>query len=156
MNAFKFRLDAVLTAREQAEQAAQQMCARAYAAVETALADVRAAESAIDTAEQAHRAQLAAGPRAGQLEQSLAYTVLLHERRLELERKLAEVRRQAETARRQLLAATQQREALERVRSRQKRTHDYETARAEQRILDDCVGRGPALSKAWKEGVAEV
>jgi flagellar FliJ protein len=156
MKAFKFRLNAVLTAREQAEQAAQQTCARAYAAVEAAVAAVRSAESAIDTAEQAHRAQLAAGPRAGQVEQSRAYTVLLHERRSALERELAEARRQAETARRQLLAATQQREALERVRSRQKRARDYETARAEQRILDDCVGRGPALSKAWKEGVAEL
>ena len=154
MKAFRFRLQAVLTLREQTEQAAQQRCARAYAAVEIAAARVRSAEAEIDATDQAHRAQMAAGPRAGQLDQLRLYVSLLHERRRQLARELAEGRRQAAEAARQLLLATQQREGLERLRGRQRRVYDYQTARAEQQTLDELVGRGPALSGAWKTSAA--
>jgi flagellar export protein FliJ len=154
MKAFRFRLQAVLTLREQVEQAAEQRCARSYAAVEGAAARVRSAEAEIDAAEQAHRAQLAAGPRASQLEQLRLYAGLLHERRRQLARELAEARRRADEARRQLLLATQQREALERLRGRQQRAHDYQSTRAEQQILDELVGRGPSLSTTWKTSTA--
>jgi flagellar biosynthesis chaperone FliJ len=50
--------------------------------------------------------------------------------------------------------ATQQREALERLRGRQQRIHDYQATRAEQQALDELVGRGPALSGAWKTSAA--
>jgi flagellar export protein FliJ len=154
MKAFRFRLQAVLTVRQQAEQAAERRCARAYAAVETSAGRVRSAEAEIDAAEQAHRAQLDAGPRASQLEQLRLYAGLLHERRRRLARELAEARRRADEARHQLLLATQHREALERLRRRQQRTHDYQSARAEQLILDELVGRGPSLSTAWKTSAA--
>jgi flagellar export protein FliJ len=156
MKAFQFRLEAVLTLREQAEQAAQQACARAYAAVEAAAARLRSAEAAIATAEQTQRAHLAAGPRAEQLEQLRAFTVLLRERRVLAERELAEAGQRADAAWSRLLLATQQREALERMRGRQRRLHDYETARAEQKVLDERSGRGPALAGAWRESVADV
>jgi flagellar protein FliJ len=156
MKAYKFRLEAVLTLREQAEQEAEQRFAHAYTAVQAAKANVRAAEAAIDAAEQAQRAQLAAGSRAGQVEQLRAYTVLLDERRLHFERELAETRRQAEIARHQLMAATQQRETLERLRSRQKRVHDYEAARAEQKAFDECAGRARALGKAGRASIEDL
>ena len=156
MKAFRFRLESVLTLREQAEQAAQQNCARAYAAAEAAAAEVRSAERAIEAAEQAQRAQLAGGSRAGELEHLRAYTVLLQECKRELECALAKARRQAEAAWQQLLVATQQRESLERVRSRQHRAHAYETARAEQRTLDECVGRNPALKGTWRKGSTDL
>jgi flagellar protein FliJ len=154
MKAFRFRLQAVLTLREQAEQVAQQRCARAYAAVESALTRVQSVEAEVDATEQAHRAQLAAGPRAGQLDQLQLYAGLLHERCRQLARELAEARRRADDAQRQLLLATQQREALERLRGRQRRAHDYQAARGEQQTLDELVGRGPALSEAWKTSTA--
>jgi flagellar export protein FliJ len=154
MKAFRFRLQAVLTLREQTEQVAQQRCARAYAAVEIAAARVRSAEAEIDATDQAHRAQMAAGPRAGQLDQLRLYVSLLHERRRQLARELVEGRRQAAEAARQLLLATQQREGLERLRGRQRRVYDYQTVRAEQQTLDELVGRGPALSGAWKTSAA--
>jgi flagellar export protein FliJ len=149
MKAFRFRLHAVLTLREQAEQAAQQRCAQAYTVVEAAATRVRHVEAEIDAAEQAHRAQLASGPRAGDLEQLQAYSTLLHERRRRLARELADARRRADEAWRELLLATQQREALEHLRGRQQRVHDYQTARTEQQTLDELVGRGPTLSGAW-------
>lgn len=152
MKAYRFRLQAVLTLREQAEQAAQQQCARAYAAVEVAATQVRTIEAEIDATEHAHRAQLAAGPRAVQLEQLRVYAVLLHERRRQLACELAEARKLADDAWRQLLLATQHREAMERLRSRQRRVHDYQAARSEQQLLDELVGRNPAMS-AFRETV---
>ena len=106
MRAFRFRLQAVLTLREQAEQIAQQRCARAYAAMEKAADRVRSAEAEIDATDQAHRAQVIASPRAGQLDQLRVYASLLHERRRQLARELAEARRRADEAWRQLLLAT--------------------------------------------------
>jgi flagellar export protein FliJ len=151
MKAFRFRLQAVLTIREQHEQAAQHRYARACAAVETAQSRLRTAEGDIDAAEQAHRAQMAVSPQAGQIEQLRLYATLLHERRVQRGKELAEARQWAEGAWRQLVAATQQRESLERVQNRQCRAHDYSAACAEQKILDELVGRGPALTGAWKE-----
>jgi len=155
MKTFRFRLQAVLVLREQSEQAAQQRCAQAYAAVEDAARQVRSAEVEIDAAEQAHRVQLVNGPRASQLEQLRLYAGLLHDRRRQLSRELAEARRRADDARRQLLLATQQRETLERLQGRQRRIHDYQNARAEQHSLDELVGRGPALSGEWKASVMD-
>ena len=155
MKAFGFRLQAILTLREQAEQAAQQRCGRAYAAVETAAARVRAAEAEIEAAAQTHYAQLAAGPRAGQLEQLRAYATVLQHRHRQLTRELAEARQRADEAWRQLLLATQQREALERLRGRQRRAHAYQTARAEQQTLDELVGRGPRRA-SWGRQKADV
>jgi len=82
------------------------------------------------------------------------YASLLHERRRQLARELAEARRRADEAWRQLLLATQQREGLERLRGRQRRVYDYQSARAEQQTLDELVGRGSALSGAWKAAPA--
>ena len=152
MRAFRFRLQAVLTLREQAEQIAQQRCARAYAAMEKAADRVRSAEAEIDATDQAHRAQVIASPRAGQLDQLRVYASLLHERRRPPAG--AEARRRADEAWRQLLLATQQREGLERLRGRQRRVYDYQSARAEQQTLDELVGRGSALSGAWKAAPA--
>jgi flagellar export protein FliJ len=151
MKAFRFRLQAVLTLREQAEHEAQQLCARAYAAVESAEARLRSADAAITAADDLRRTHLASGTRASQLEQLRIYAVLLHERRVLVARELTEARRRAEEARRQLLAATQRREALERLRLRQRRTHDYQAARAEQKLLDELAGQGPTLAEVWRQ-----
>jgi flagellar export protein FliJ len=156
MKAFRFRIEAVLTLREQTEQAAQLRCAQAYIAVEAAAGRLRAAEMAIEEAEKTHRAELAVGPRASQMEHLRVYILLLRERRLQLEGKLAEARQRAESAWRDLLGATQQREALERVRSRQKRVHDYESARAEQRTLDERSSRSPTGNEACREPSASL
>lgn len=148
MRAYQFRLEAVLTLREQIEQAAQTQCARAYLAVEQAGARVHSVQLAIDAAEEVQRQQFSAQPRADQVKQLLLYLGSLRQKRLQLVRALAEARQSAEAAQRTLLAATQQREALQRLRNRQQRAHDYESARAEQRVLDDRPSRLPGLSQA--------
>ena len=156
MKAFQFRLQAVLTLREQAEKAAQQSCARAYTAVAAAAERVRVAEEAIAACDESRRALLAAGARADQFEQLRAFGVLLGERRSGRVLELAEARRRAEEARRLLVIATQRREALERLCSRQRTVQIYQAARVEQKTLDELAGRGPRLAEAWREAAAVV
>jgi flagellar export protein FliJ len=148
MKAFRFRLQAVLTLREQAEQDAQHRCARACAAVDQAAACLHAADAAIAAADQLRRARLAAGLRAEELEQSRLYAARLHDHRTRMARELAQARQQLEQASHQLLLATRQRETLERLRRRQHRIHDYEAGRAEQKILDEFSQRSPALASS--------
>lgn len=84
MKAFCFRLQSVLTLRGRAEQAAQQRCAQAFAAVERAAARLHSADSAIATSDEMRRTQLVAGARADRVEQLRVHSVLLHERRTRL------------------------------------------------------------------------
>jgi len=156
MKAFQFRLQAVLTLREQAEQAAQESCARAYAAVEAASARVRAADEAIAASDELRRTQLTASTRADQVEQLRAFGVLLGERRAGRLRELAEARQRAKEASILLVIATQRREALERLRRGQRSAHTYQAARAEQRDLDELAGHGRTLAATGREAAANV
>ena len=156
MKGFQFRLQAVLTLREQDEQVAQQNCARAYAAVAAASARLRGAEEAIATLDESRRAQLAASTRADLIEHLRAFGVLLEERRAGQVLELEEARRRAEEAWRLLIIATQRREALERLRRRQRIVHVAQAARVEQKILDELAGRGSRLADAWREAAVDV
>lgn len=150
MKPFRFRLQAVLVVREQAERDAQLRYARACAAVESGEGRLRSADAALCASDEMRRAHLAAGSSAGQLEQLRLYAVLLGERRACLVRELTEARLRAEEARGELMFATRRRESLERLRGRQHRAHDYRTARAEQKVLDEIAGQGPTLAEVWR------
>lgn len=156
MNLFRFRLQAVLTLRERTEQAAQQRCARTCVAVQLAAARLGSADAEITASEGLRRAHLAAGFRAGQFEQLRTHAVVLNERRIRLARELAEARQREAEARQSLVAATQQRETLVRLRDNQRRAHDYRAARAEQKVLDDLAARSMALAQAWRQPTANV
>ena len=151
MKAFRFRLQAVLTLREQAEQSAQQRCALAYEAVRRATARLQSIDTEIAATDESRRAELAAGTRADRLEHAGSYAVLLQERRVRLVKELSETQQQAEAARQQLLLASQRREALERLRARQRRLSDYGAARAEQKVLDELSGGGSVLAETWRD-----
>lgn len=156
MKAFQFRLQAVLTLREQAEQAAQQSCALAYAAVSTAATRVQVVEAAIAASDESRRVQLTAGTRADQLEQLRTFAVLLAEQQIGRMRELTKARLEAEAAWSFLLLATQRREALERLRQRQQSLHAHEAARTEQKNLDELAGHGRTLAEAWRETAVNV
>jgi flagellar export protein FliJ len=112
---------------------------------------LRSAEAEIAANDQLWRARLAAGLRAEELEQWRLYAGLLYDRRTRMARELAQAREQLEEARRQLLLATRRRETLERLRHRQRRMHDYEAARAEQKLLDELSKRVPLLASSGRE-----
>ena len=154
MKAFRFRLEAVLTLREQVEQAAQRAYSRALQAAEAAILAKRAAESEIVQLDQLQASRLAERLPATELEHLRNYRGFLQERLALRHRELAEAQRRAEEARLVLVAARRQREALERLREHQRRVYDYEVARGEQKILDEMAHRSPTLAHAWQEGDA--
>ena len=145
MRAFHFRLQVVLTLREEAEQAAQRAYARALLLLGQAIERLRGAEADLAANNQRLSARLAAGLRADELEHCRLYGVLLEDRRAQLAREAARAKQQAEEARRKLLTASRQRETLERLRERQRRIHDYQAGRAEQKLLDELSKRAPLL-----------
>lgn len=151
MKAFHFRLQAVLTLREQAEQAARQSCARAYAVVTAAAERLRAADAAIASSNELRRAQLTAGAAADQVEHLRVFGALLNDRRTGRMRELADARSRAEEACRLLVVATQGREALERLHHRQLAQHNYQAAQSEQKILDELSAQKRPLLEAWRE-----
>jgi len=151
MKAFHFRLQVVLTLREEVEQAARRVYARALLALGQASGRLAGAEAEIEAHHQRRRARLAAGPRAEELEQNRLYGAALEDRRTQLAREAARAKQQAEECRQKLLLAGRQRETLERLRERQRRAHDYQAARAEQKLLDDLSQRVPALAAAGPE-----
>jgi flagellar FliJ protein len=144
MKAFRFRLEVVLTLRQEAEQVARRLCARVFAALEQANGRLRSAEAAIAADDQRRRARLAGPLRAVDLEQSRRYGALLEEHRALAVREVACAQEQLEAARQKLLLATREREILERLRERQRRAYDYQAARAEQKLLDELSQLGPA------------
>lgn len=148
MKAFHFRLEAVLSLRQQAEQAAQQRSAEAQRAVQNALAQLDAAEATLLAAQHQRLSSLGTGCQVMLLEQLRAYEIVLRERRALRARELAVAREQAEKAQVQLIKATQEREALEHLRDRQRRTHAYEAARGEQKALDEMSARKSLLACA--------
>lgn len=151
MKRYEFKLEAVLTLREQSEQTAQQAFARALGAVEAAAGRLRTSEAAISSLAHLRQERLAAGLPARELDQIRCHGLVLEELRKRLAQELESSRRQAEEARLRLVKATQQREALENLRERQRRAYEYETARTDQKLLDELSARGSTLSTAWRE-----
>jgi len=150
MRTFRFRLEAVLTLREQVERAAQQRYGQAVAAAEAAAVQKRSVEAEIAAADEFRAGRLTRGLPATELEQMRGYRQALDQRLAERNRELEDARQRAEEARRVLVAATRQREALERLRDHQRRLYDYEAARADQKVLDEMSRRGPTLATAWQ------
>ncbi len=154
MKAFHFRLQVVLTLREEAEQAAQRACARALMAMEQAATRLGSAEAAIAANDERRRSRLAAGLRADELEQSRRYSAVLEDRRSPRAREAARAQRLVEEARHKLLLASRRREILERLRERQRLLHDYQTARAEQKLLDELSNRPLILAGCRREATS--
>lgn len=145
MKAFRFPLQAVLTLREEKEQEAQRAVARALnlvAAIQSRLAEV---SRELESLGAEIKGRMGGGVEARQLEQWGNYRLLLTERRSRLEQDLAVAEQGVQRARTVLLSATQDRQALENYRTKVHRMHDYQQARAEQKLLDDLAGRSSIL-----------
>lgn len=152
MKAFRFRLQSILTLREEEEEEAQRVYARGLRAVERLEEDIAAV----------HRDFLAAGTPSGsgpgggvpaeELQRLARYRMVLQLRLEALALELQRARETAETARLALLAASQKRQALDKYRDRLRRTHDGQQARLERILLDDLSGRSPTLLTGWRQG----
>lgn len=143
MKSFRFPLEAVLTLREEREQTAQRNVARALAVVAAIQTSLGSLERELHGLGSELQRRLARGVPACELGQLGSYQVVLTERRTRLQQDLRVADEAVQQARAELVRATQDRQALENYRTRLRRAHDANQARAEQKLLDDLAGRTP-------------
>ena len=149
MKSFHFTLEAVLTLRQRQEQKALELYAQALLARQQALERLEAAQHRLNTAFEELRAQLAAGCTASAAAQAHEYQRSLAKRRDECTLALGAAERRVNAALQGMLAARQQREIVDKCFEKQKSRHGRETARAEQKLLDDLAGRRANSILSW-------
>lgn len=145
MKPFRFPLEAVLTLREDVEQEAQRVVARALEAVRQVQADLAALAAEADRMAVEWKTRLNQGMPAAELERYGNYRGLLADRRKRREQDLAMAQASVREARQRLLKATQDRQALENYRGKLQARFDYRQSCEERKLLDDLAGRPPAL-----------
>lgn len=149
MKSFRYPLQAVLTLREEKEEAAQRLVVLAQNAVVAAELALAALARQLDALGDELRTRLSAGLPAQTLAQFGDYRVALTERRTVLQREWTTAQERLAEARAGLIRATQDRQALEKHRERLHRAHAQQTARSEQNLLDDLAGRTSLSGSRW-------
>jgi len=137
MKPFHFALEAVLTLREQKEQDAQQEFGRRLCAAEAVADRLATLRRDLEMWREHLRRCFRHGATAAELASIQGYGGVLAEREKETIAELSTARAAQTAAWVRLLKATQEREALEKLRQRQRREYDYEEAREEQKVADD-------------------
>jgi flagellar FliJ protein len=135
---FKFRLERIRSVRERVEEQAKEDLAASLALRLRGEGMLRAAEAELAAARQTRRSAGAGAPVSGvDLVAAQAYVEHAERRRearmLDLDRCDAEV----ETRRHALMRASQDRQALERLKDKKRREHDVESQRLEGVALDE-------------------
>lgn len=151
MKAFRFSLQAILTLREEKEQEAQRLYAKALRVVEAVQAELDAVNRRLLELDSEQQARLQTGLPASELERFGNYRVVLIERRTRLQNDLARAQQAAEQARQALVKATQARQALENYREKLHHAYNLVLSREEQKMLDDLASRPAALTGAWRQ-----
>ena len=146
MKRFNFKLQAVLTLRQRAEQAAIEKYSRALARRQAAATSMERVEMDLSDARRKWLNALADGCPAAQGAQMLGYCHYLEDfkRRVEQTLQLAEV--ELNQASQKMLLARQEREAIERCLERAKDDYDRELHEQERKELDDLAGRRQPVS----------
>lgn len=146
MKRFNFKLQAVLTLRQRAEQAAMEKYSRALARRKAAATSLENVEMDLSEARRQWLNALADGCPAAQGAQMLEYCHYLEEykRKVEQSLQLAEV--ELNQASQKMLFARQQREAIETCLDHARDQHDRELRVQERKELDDLVGRKQPVS----------
>jgi flagellar FliJ protein len=155
MKSFRFRLHAILTLREDREQAAQRLYADALRAVDAVQQRIQATQRQLDALAADRQTRLNHGVPADELGSLDRYRRVLDLRLNRLREEHAAARAAADRSWQSLLKARQDREALEKYRNRLERDHDAAAARLEQRLLDDLASRAPTLAAAWRQAPEE-
>jgi flagellar export protein FliJ len=137
MKRFKFPLESLRVLRQQKEHAAQLRYARALNVCSHAEQQVKNAAAELDKNWNFLRGELASAIGADKLAQLRTWCTVLEIRWHERKAALLEARRVAEIAFREVLAATRDREGLDRFHDRARLAHDQESLRAEQKNFDE-------------------
>jgi len=148
MKRFTFKLQAVLTLRQRAEQAALEKYARAIEHRQACAASLSEGEMELSEARRHWLNALADGVPAVRAAQMLGHCHLLEERKRHCEQTLNLADVELNRTSHGMLHARQQREAVEMLLARQRENYDRRVIEEERKIIDDLVNSRPSASPA--------
>jgi flagellar FliJ protein len=146
MKRFEFKLQAVLTLRQRAEQAALEKYSRAIQHRQGAATQLEEAEMELSQARRQWLNALADGCPAARAAQMLGFCHMIEERKRQCEQTLTLAEVELNQASQKMLFARQQREAVETFLSRQRERYDRQLQDDERKMIDDLVNRRPPVS----------
>lgn len=146
MKRFEFKLQAVLTLRQRAEQTELEKYSRAIQSRQAAADRLAEAEMELSEGRRLWLNALADGCPAVRAAQMLGFCHLLEERKRQCEQTLNLADVELNQASQRMLFARQQREAVENFLSRQRERYDRQLLEEEQKMIDDLVNRRQPLS----------
>jgi flagellar export protein FliJ len=150
MKPFKFSLEAVATTRRRVEQTALEKYAQALLARQSALRQLETAQHELDEAWLQLRQTLESGCSASAATRLRQQSQLLEEERQLRAEDFAQSERGVSQALHQMLAARQQREAVEKFRGRQRLAHDRDVQRDTQKFLDELATQRATPAQSWR------
>jgi len=148
MKRFEFKLQAVLTVRQRAEQAALEKYGRAIRHRQASAARFQEAEMELSEARRQWLNILADGCPAARAAQMLEYCHVVEERKRQCEQTLSLADVELNQASQKMLYARQQREAVEAFHAGQREKYDRKVREEEQKMADDLVNRRLPISFA--------
>lgn len=148
MKPFKYSLQAVRTLREQQEQTALHDYGRSLRATEQAAEKLASAQQALEAVWAELKSRFAHHGTAEDLARLQAYSQTVEKRRAECERAVQIANQKVRESFVKLVAARQAAAVLDKHFANQKRHHQHEQRRHEQKILDDLAGRRNLLRAA--------
>jgi len=149
MKKFHFTLHSVLTVRRRQEDEATATYAETLLAQRQAVTRLDAVEGELNTSRHEMRGRLNAGCTAAAMTQSLLYHRSIEKRRDVCAADLNIAERRVQAALQAMLSARQQREVVEKFRTKQKSRFDYECADEERKLMDDLVSSRSASPLSW-------
>lgn len=148
MKRFEFKLQAVLTLRQRAEQVALEKYSRAIQHRQGAAMRLEEAEMELSQARRQWLNALADGCPAARAAQMLGFCQMLEGRKRQCEQTLTLADVELNQASQKMLLARQQREAVETFLARQRERYDRQLLDEERKLIDDLVNRRPPVSFA--------
>jgi flagellar FliJ protein len=143
MKRFVFKLQAVLTVRQRNEHVVLEKYCRAIEQRQSAAGKLTGAEMELSEARHQWLNALADGMAAAQAAQMQAFCHLLEQRRQQCEESLHLAEVELNQAGQRMLHARQQREAVEKLLTRQRERYDRQQREAERKLIDDLAGTRP-------------
>ena len=141
MKSFKYSLQAVRTLREQQEQAALQHYGRALRAAEEATEKLLGVKQELEEAWAELQSRFAQPSTIEELSRAQAYSQTVELRRLECARHVEVAHRKVLESFQKLVTARQAAAVLNKHFENQRRQHQRQQRRHEQKVLDDLAGR---------------
>lgn len=148
MKRFTFKLQAVLTLRQRAEQAALEKYARAIEHRQECAVTLADSEMELSEARRQWLNALADGVAAVRAAQMLGFCHLLEERKRQCEQTLELADIELNRSSQGMLQARQEREAVETLMARQRARYDHLVVEDERKMIDDLINRRPPVPPA--------